>query len=102
MYICALWEQEELFVFSSRQHKATNPACFALELLLQRQSQVGFLGPVLVMIESVPVSSVISASYIDMGKFVFADLPDLLMAALSKACAASSSVSWSPRDTVRL
>lgn len=36
-----------------------------------------------------------------MGKFVFADLPDLLMAALSKACAASSSVSWSPSDTVR-
>ena len=54
------------------------------------------------MTEAAPVSSVISASYVDMGKFVFADLPDLLMAALSKACAASSSVSWSPKDTVRL
>ena len=48
-----------------------------------------------------PVSSVISASYSAVGKFVLAALPPLLIAALSNARAASSSVSWSPSETVR-
>ena len=48
-----------------------------------------------------PVSSETSASYSTVGKLVLAALPPLLIAALSNARAASSSVSWSPRDTVR-
>lgn len=48
-----------------------------------------------------PVSSVNSASYSAVGKLVLAALPPLLIAALSNACAASSSVSWSPSETVR-
>ena len=48
-----------------------------------------------------PVSSFTSASYSVVGKFVLAALPPLLIAALSNARAASSSVSWSPSETVR-